>query len=497
MSLEYIASDNQDCLTVHEELLSAVQKCGSYGVGYLNLGALFIHDLMKIVTGYVLRRSELSNPDWIPDSSRFSPLPRLPYVGYQDLTDSIQIEEKDFTPRTVPPGRKRRAIAALSAVRRPFLSPHTPHAVLGSPAAVDNLKLWCSLRSRGMRIGLSSPGPIPVREYDAQMLEITRSVEAIFDQIGIDDDPRPLQAVIRGHIRARVEEARPIRPQYDVLVTGTLMKLEDRGAAAVARANGIPVLSVMHGDQFGAYDEPHIGYGELTYASTFIGYGQGDAIGIDHMEYGRSLFDQPQYVAADSDVVRKQLRNHVISPLKVLESKRVMYVPTSLKGQHRYGPFHDIPDACYVAWQRTVLTAFPDAEIKLHPKSVVDPRDLGLKTQSVVGGNFQDHLDRADILVLDCLSTAFSLAAATDKPIIYCDIGFRNLSPRGKQAVQDRCLWIEADPWSTSADKLLELVMEQRDFSGFNSFSERYSLAPEGNAERRVDVVSRVAASLT
>lgn len=496
MSLDHIASDNRDCLVIYNELLGAHRRCGSSGAGYLNLASLFFHDLMKILTGFTLRRSELESATWAPDPVGFQPQRRLPYVGYQDLLGGMCLEEKDFAPSHVRWGRKRRAAAVLSAVCRPFLRSETPHAALGFPAAVDTLQLWRSLRSHGATIGFSSPGAIPIPTLEPQLLEITRSIESIFARLALHDDPGPLKELIRRHIRARVEEGQPRPPEYDVLITGTLMKLEDRGAAAVARAAGVPVVSVMHGDQFGAYDEPHIGYGELTYASAFVGYGRGDAIGFDEMEYGRSLFDQPAYIPSDSSLVRKRFRDPWIRPLGALDAQKVMYVPNSLKGQTRYGPFHDIPDVCYVAWYRTVLAAFPNAILKLHPKSAVDPRGLGLQYELVMGGSLQDCLDVPDVFVIDSVSTAFALAAATDKPIVYCDIGLRNLSSRGKRAIQDRCLWIEADPWLTSAAALLEGVDEQRDVAKHNSFSAAFSLAGVDEASRRVDVVGSTAISL-
>ena len=145
---------------------------------------------------------------------------------------------------------------------------------------------------------------------------------------------------------------------------------------------------------------------------------------------------------------------------------------------------------------RTVLAAFPDAVLKLHPKSIVDPGDLGLQHGLVRGGNLQDCMDVPDVFVFDCVSTAFTIAAATEKPIIYFDIGLRNFSPRGRQAVQDRCIWIEADPGATSAKELLERVVAQQDVEKHNSFSGCFSLAGADENSRRVDVVGRVARSL-
>jgi hypothetical protein len=64
----------------------------------------------------------------------------------------------------------------------------------------------------------------------------------------------------------------------------------------------------------------------------------------------------------------------------------------------------------------------------------------------VIGGNFTDSFDMCDAYIFDHISTAFMIACATNKPIIYFNIGKRNLTEYARKLVHKRCYYINVDP---------------------------------------------------
>ena len=77
--------------------------------------------------------------------------------------------------------------------------------------------------------------------------------------------------------------------------------------------------------------------------------------------------------------------------------------------------------------------------IKLHPKSNASI-DVAAP---IITENFEYCLDRADTFIFDYVSTAFTLAAGTDKPIIYLDYGLQNFTEQGIKSIKSRCIYYD------------------------------------------------------
>ena len=91
-----IEQDNADGLLVYEELLEAFRRCERHAAPYLNVVALFFHDLMRILTGYALLWQELHGPHAPPQERIPLALRSFPYTGYRDLLEGIDLEQKAF-----------------------------------------------------------------------------------------------------------------------------------------------------------------------------------------------------------------------------------------------------------------------------------------------------------------------------------------------------------------------------------------------------------------
>ena len=64
--------------------------------------------------------------------------------------------------------------------------------------------------------------------------------------------------------------------------------------------------------------------------------------------------------------------------------------------------------------------------------------------KNYVNGTIEDCYNKFDVFLIDtCMSTAFANIAATNKPIVYFDIGLDNLTPLGDEKIKLRCLYFK------------------------------------------------------
>jgi hypothetical protein len=284
---------------------------------------------------------------------------------------------------------------------------------------------------------------------------------------------------------------RPNRPwRASALLAGSLVEPKARIAAARAKAEGIPVISVFHGESCGAHDEPVFGYGEKAFADVVVGYGElGCKLALDNQS-SRSLYDAPiAYVPSASEKMCAIFSGNPIPPLAALKSPRFMYIPTSLTGDGRYGPYRDMHDVAYLEWQRGLMAcigqAAPGRVIwKLHAKDRIKVEVSIPGVAAISDRFFEDVMDAADVFVFDYLSTAFSLAAATSKPIIYLDIGLRNLAPQAMEAIQDRCIYVRADP--RQPEESFRKALELADKACLNRFTTSFCLPADPRPRHEV-----------
>ena len=97
-------------------------------------------------------------------------------------------------------------------------------------------------------------------------------------------------------------------------------------------------------------------------------------------------------------------------------------------------------DSFYSVVQEYTACLFGDGLIiKAHPKNNLDVK-LFAKLKAK---NFEDCLDLADVFVFDYHGTAFNIAAATNKPIIYFDYGIQNFTRKALAAIKSRTAYFD------------------------------------------------------
>lgn len=219
-----------------------------------------------------------------------------------------------------------------------------------------------------------------------------------------------------------------------VLVTGSLTILPMRILAALARCDGVRVVAFSHGqNSFSFFNEPILGYGELSYCDYYVDYGDGWDIGKSN--YVKVLPNSnPKIVSRSSKIVKQIYASSRIAKQLISRNTRICYIPNLMGECIRYGPFRDVDFRLYRSWQEALNLMDLNISFKLYPGSNLDFLIESKKDYR----KLHEVVDDYDVFIFDYLSTAHSIVTATNKQCIYFDIGMRNISPDAFQYFEER-----------------------------------------------------------
>ncbi len=478
----YVAEDNRASLEAYTGLLRAMAECEGSAAPYLNLVSVFFHDLMMILTGVALRARELDGPYPPPPAQLARRFTHFPYVDYHDLRHGLDPDTKRYEPQYFFVPWKRKLVSAASGVS----GFGRPRVALGKPSSLDLNRLVPALLKRRLRLAFPEPAPLAVPGLHDQLDTLLGHVEGILAVLELERLAAGVREILGRHVRARAVERPPLPAPWDVLVSGSLV-FSNRPLAARSRAAGLPVVGISHGEAEGVLDEPLFGYGERSYATHLLGYGPAGRTLPENATYVRSLYELPEYVESDADTVRRLHRPDAgVEATPPLDGARAVYVPTSFSGPSRYGPFRDVPDALYLGWQEALFRELPDAVWKGHPKEhnrALTPTNAAHTSRRPL----PEYLETADVFIFDYVSTALVTVMATSKPVVFLDIGLRNLGPDAMRLLKQRCTYVAVDP--TAPLNLREQVAAASAGNRDNAFTAAHSLATSGGGRDRQDVL--------
>jgi hypothetical protein len=129
--------------------------------------------------------------------------------------------------------------------------------------------------------------------------------------------------------------------------------------------------------------------------------------------------------------------------------RKVYYVPTMVRSQGRH-VFSAVPPIMYLDWQLRLASMMVEEGIDLickpHPEGVFENRRHALEEVAEVDyRRFEETVSDADIFVFDRnFSTTFALALATDRPVVYIDLGAPNFHQAVDPLVASRCHVLQA-----------------------------------------------------
>jgi hypothetical protein len=473
---------DEKSITIYKYLLDEHQfQCKENGT-QVTLVGVFFHDLQKILSSFIFRTVEFDFGLALPQV-RSVKCEQLPYIDFYDIQSRAELDlaTKNFGVKAnstfLDFFNFRWLAQKLLEVGSGLINPR------GKKLAVlefqGDVKLVCiELVRLGYRLYFPNKEPkLYIKNYESQLQSLAKVVERLGQQICVNSQFGELYRICDAHIRNRLKH-QPDSLAFDYLLTGTLCKLENRAIAATHFEDpACHVVTVHHGyaSSVGVFNEPVFGYGECAYANVIVHPGKASSA-IEPQNYNHPMTSVDRFQGASSEFLAKIFQPTCSIPkLSSLTNPKFMYVPTSFSGLETYGPFRSISDFLYFDWQLFLQSAVRDLVIKIHPKGyTIEPESR----INLIREPFQRVYEQADVFIFDYISSSFSIAAATSKPIIFFDVGVRNLTGSALEKIKKRCMYIDLrHKWPCmSATELWQCIDEKCDQQCENEYTPEFSV---------------------
>ncbi len=476
--VDYVDVDNAATLKICNSLIREYRRSLNVFPSNQNLLAIFFFDILKLLTGTYLRHREISEGLAPKDRASNEPLLGWPYVGYDDIRHGCDPADKVHAgPKLIKQKITSKAVQRLLNLKKSINRASKLTLNVTTPRLDSAEKL----------IWLESP------YLEASLIDTDLrgfSVEQIGDQIVllkntirevIEATDHPLSPALLGTLMAQrvssmcASKSDDFEFSADTLVLSSGVDLSNRMLAAQASRQGVSVVNVMHGEAFGTLDEPAFSeFGEFMFANAFLGYSGGSLNFQSTYCFGKP--DDIPYIESDAARVKS-----IFSPtfsgvsFKKDQQLKFFYFPTTLSGSsYRYGPYRDTADELYISWQRALFQLLGGmVTLKVHPKEKYRAGSM-FPDIPQSDGSFNAVLDFVDVFVFDYMGTAFNQACASDKPIVYFDLGIRNISPQALIDIKERVAYFDIRDGLPTFDEIREqLGFLEKD----NTYSRKYSIA--------------------
>lgn len=493
--IDYINEDNLITEKIYSELVLMLQNSyKKYPLG-INMIAIFFIDLLKLLTHAALKERELQKEIVMTQFSS-SELKTFPYFSYRDINSGFDIKDKFFGKDTsvgFSNGgalNKKSIYIILSNYLKKIYDRNSINVLMCGSSTLSTKRDIDILTSK-LNLGvfdIKHPWFF-LPELNDQLSYMRNSLKE-FLPLYIKSE-FIIQSIINAcsnHISYSLDSKNQ-NPEInaDYILLGSGLELNNRILGSLAKQKNIPVVNIMHGGAFGVHDDPSIGvYGEQLFSNKILGYGRAVIEQIDSYKFFDSQMSG--YIPSNAEQISNLYRGPEVKARHKINN--YVYFPTSLRGsQHRYGPYQDLPDKLYIRWQRIVSSIFGYKFItKLHPKEKYSYL-YGDQLVNPTNGTFEKTQGEIDIFVFDYISSAFFQACATDKPIIYFDLGIRNIGIDAMEKIKARVIYYNLKTGSLPSLSDIEerLASEEK----INNFTENYSLidSDKTRSESLIDAI--------
>ena len=348
--------------------------------------------------------------------------------------------------------------------------------------------------------------PITIERFNIDDTDLPLLNNKIVNQILVEsnNDVLPITQVIsqkiqeywqhnRSHVLLMYLRATSYFQKYRPVVAqcGTADTYRHQIMRQAAQAQKIPFISFQHGGAYGYVETEWIKLSDLR-ADFYAGFG---ATGCSYLnDLSRSgncntkAFPLGWYYGkkiADKTVSNQSLVNRInqTSPTKIL------YIPTGLIGNMRYGPNHDLDDTEYCIKQIDIIETIlqiPNVEltVKIHPKDlnpnpipgwINEKNNPRLKFATV--GKLTEILEGMDLAILDVPTTALIEIFATGTPLIYLDLGVMKWVDKAEKLFRKTTPWIEMKTgWQENLTKTTSEALKTRTLNPYlNPFLAEYA----------------------
>ena len=426
----HIANDNKNTLGIYNDLVLAYKTSVlSYPAEKNILGVYFI-DILKLLTQSFFKKKELELG--IEPSHKYvnRSLEAWPYIGYDDIRDGCDIKLKRFGRGSSITQSNLKSLLQFAVNTQYFFGRNPSIKLSVVTPRIDNGSnlLWRQTPDIMTNLVNVKSGWFSVPQLGDQLELLKNLVVEIMEKNHHPISPKLITSLLENHIKADCSEGElNVQFKGDILLLSSGVEIQNRMLAIAAIQQGLPVVNIMHGEAYGVCDEPIFSeFGEQMYSSAILGYGDRVLSAQDTYKFG--MKDHVKYIKSNGVNALRHYKPEFSgighNPTKV----NYFYYPTTMSGAtHRYGPYRDTADSLYLLWQKSLFSVFGDLiKIKTHPKEKYK-MSFSFSETKIVSGSFDDLLDEIDVFVFDYIGTAFNEACATSKPIIYFDLGIRNI----------------------------------------------------------------------
>lgn len=440
----YIEQDNKDCLKIYEDLVSAHQNSLLNYPLEINIMGIYFVDILKILTLCLLKEKELFfeiEPKGKINNQRLN---TWPYIGYDDIRYGLNREQKVFGKRHYVKQKISRIILQKLVNLRYLKRQPAVTASMTSPKIDYGSNLiWSKAPNIKTNLINMQSGWFGVPKLNEQIELLKIQVIKIMEKNNYAFPSDEMVSLIENHIKADCSDGQHnTNFRTDILILRGGNELANRMLAVAAIQQNIPVVNIMHGEGFGVYDEPvSLEYGELMYCDAILGFGNRITETQDTYKY--KIKKGMGYIPSNGTNAAKY---YIPEFRGVRQNKEInyYYYPTTLRGSsHRFGPYMDTVDSLYLLWQESLVSMFGDSiKIKSHPKEKYSGT-YSLPVAETVEGSFKELLNKIDVFVFDFVGTAFNEACATNKPIIYFDLGIKHINSDALSWIKERTVYFD------------------------------------------------------
>ncbi len=423
-SVRHHRTANNEAIKICRDLrIKFHELAAEYGI-YGNIYSLFFHDLIIHFTGIIIQRDTVKDYKDVYDHRYGNELP-FPFVSKQYANCPYPIDEYSYKL-----GLTRNQ--TVSSIRRlPILSVTVGDAI---PVRRQTYSLSRKLFSLFTTYCDAEAAFLPNLPNQLQSIKETitdwcKRYEISNVTIILDNWDR--------YVRFNVSEQQSTIKNRGLIV-GTRSMPQNRKRAINYLQQGKPVLGFTHGEITNTvFNEPIFGYSELALCSALVDYGE-----MRHHDYDLNKpLTTPAHINGRTSIeIKKIFRPNDAIINRNINKIKVLYIPTSYSGNFCYGPYRAYEDEVYKHWQECLISMLDNVTIKVHPKSANPSFCVELESRWL-----EDCVEDYDLLILDYYSTGASVSIFTEKPVIFFDLGLRNLNEEFMELLRARCNYTKID----------------------------------------------------
>jgi len=479
--IQHIKLDNYQTEKLYLDLTRSFTDTLKHYPIEINLFGVYFLDILKILSRIILCEREI-NHSLVIEEYKNKKIHYFPYISYKDFDSKPDILSKIYGKNVSIHQTKLKKILN-KVLSSKFLLTKKKHNVAFATPRVDSGRnlFWRDDLSVSSELIQAAEDWFALPDLEKQLDLIKNHITLLVKNHNFIFDPNIIGEVISNHIKANCKNGMPnMKLKSDFVILRSGNELTNRMIGITAMQQKIPVINIMHGESFGVYDHPIASkYCEQLYSTGILGYGEKNLSIQDSYKYKNK--ENVVYIPSNAPSSFSLFKEHYMG----VTHKKInyFYFPTSLRGlKHRHGPFMDAPDEVYLLWQNKLSSIFGDSiTMKAHPKEKYKASYKRSKMKMVFSTIF-DALDGIDVFIFDFIGSAFNEACATDKPVIYFDLGIQNINSIALQYIKERTIYFDV---SHHMPDMLEIQEKVGFTKKNNNYSINFSLYGERKSRIR------------